>query len=380
MRNSDLFWALNDMDESLIREAQTIIPSKQKPTRPWRWAALIAAVVAVLGVTAGAVNYGIRYGSQQQDLHELARKDLGVSEAEAIPEYTEYALSAGPEQSATFNASRGSVQLVSAFCSGEELIVYLSVPNATEEMVLAGQATMDWDVVVSPDYVSSYFLELISYDSNTQTALIKATLFGSFDKAASLALRLEYSGQETGSSLPYEALEFPTTPSRVLQAEVGRSLPVTEQGGVAVSASVSQVQVCAGYLTLCLDAQPCDAVCETLGPDAWSILEQAAGLGLAVENQADAAFCYAKLIKELVNASLLSDAVLNLTDGSSISIDQAPRLFRDVWEWPSSIAWKEAGETGRFAFQCTLAAPLDLDLIQSITIGGKTYPFTIQSK
>ena len=363
MKNSDLFWALNDLDEDLIQDARG--ESRRKPARPWRTAVLVAAAAVVLAVTAGAVSLGTR-ASQTWDPRQAAREDLGLEAAATIPEYTEYPLAGEPLQTPT---------LVCALCSGGELTAYLQVPDVTETMAAREQAA--WDGELAPAGISSEGLpvKVVRYDPASGTALVKVTAFGAFDGLDVVALKLTYASQS--GAVEYPPVQIPLTASRTLEATPGLALPKREPGGI--SACVTAVQVRAGYLTLCLEAAPCAEFCEELGPDAWTILEQAADAGVSIVDQTDAEFCYAGLIKSLVNEAA-ADLTLELADGTCLVLDRLPRLTEDLWVWPDSLAWAEASRTGRFAFQCRLAGPLDLDQIRAVTIGSETHPFEPWSK
>ena len=86
---------------------------------------LLAAVIAALlslAAVAGALG-----------LLEISRADLGVTQPEKIPEYTEY-------EAASQDAG---ARLVSSFCAGKRLIAYIDVPDVTAEMNRAYQEAMD---------------------------------------------------------------------------------------------------------------------------------------------------------------------------------------------------------------------------------------------
>ena len=86
---------------------------------------LLAAVLAALlslGAVAGVLG-----------LRALSRADLGVTQPEKIPEYTEY-------EAASQDAG---ARLVSSFCAGKRLIAYVDVPDVTAEMNRAYQEAMD---------------------------------------------------------------------------------------------------------------------------------------------------------------------------------------------------------------------------------------------
>ena len=72
---------------------------------------LLAALLS-LGAVAGVLG-----------LRALSRADLGVTQPEKIPEYTEY-------EAASQDAG---ARLVSSFCAGKRLIAYVDVPDVTAE-------------------------------------------------------------------------------------------------------------------------------------------------------------------------------------------------------------------------------------------------------
>ena len=122
---------------------------------------LLAAVIAALlslAAVAGALG-----------LLEISRADLGVTQPEKIPEYTEY-------EAASQDAG---ARLVSSFCAGKRLIAYVDVPDVTAEMNRAYQEAMDtyglslWSCRAKP---YSVWAEALTYDESLQTALLRVEL------------------------------------------------------------------------------------------------------------------------------------------------------------------------------------------------------------
>ncbi len=123
---------------------------------------LLAAVIAALlslAAVAGALG-----------LLEISRADLGVTQPEKIPEYTEYEVT----------SEMDGARLVSSFCAGKRLIAYVDVPDVTAEMNRAYQEAMDtyglslWSCRAKP---YSVWAEALTYDESLQTALLRVELY-----------------------------------------------------------------------------------------------------------------------------------------------------------------------------------------------------------
>ena len=160
---------------------------------------LIAAVIAALGITAGAVGYS---------LHQAVRADLGISDVEEIPEYVEYPYASNsdvtaveadnlltdedtvaPELSDIF-VSGAKIELISTLCAGNRVTAFLSVSPVTPEMAEI-TAKHDpamppvWNISVVAEAAGGVSLEGMSssgrqveYDSEAQTALVRFELEG----------------------------------------------------------------------------------------------------------------------------------------------------------------------------------------------------------
>ena len=123
---------------------------------------LLAAVLAALlslGAVAGVLG-----------LRALSRADLGVTQPEKIPEYTEYEVT----------SEMDGARLVSSFCAGKRLIAYVELADVTQDMAHAYREAMEtyglslWSCRAKP---YSVWAEALTYDESLQTALLRVELF-----------------------------------------------------------------------------------------------------------------------------------------------------------------------------------------------------------
>ncbi len=137
------------------------LPLSRRCVRSARRTLLAAVIAALLSLAAVAGVLG---------LLELSRADLGVTQPEKIPEYTEYETAA---------SQNGGARLVSSFCAGKRLIAYVDVPDVTAEMNRAYQEAMDtyglslWSCRAKP---YSVWAEALIYDEVLQTALLRVEI------------------------------------------------------------------------------------------------------------------------------------------------------------------------------------------------------------
>lgn len=85
MKNSDIFWALYDMDDDLIREAKEVSIMNAKQSKPLRIALIAAAVVVLLAGTALAVvHYTGNAERLEQAWNEMPGDDMSQTHKDFI--------------------------------------------------------------------------------------------------------------------------------------------------------------------------------------------------------------------------------------------------------------------------------------------------------
>lgn len=335
MKNEELLLsAMGNMEDNYLMEAMNY----QKKTHRFkkRTIAIIAAAAAVLSISAIAATLSFR---------QAARADLGIGETNKIAEYTEYApdevAAASQEVPPEWNSGE-KIALVSTLCSGDRMTAFLEVHGVTEEMEAPLENGTDiWDIG-SMENACSFDATQVSYDAETETALVRAEMLGV--TGDHVVLHLAYcvcdsEGQNPGGVL-YGPIEIPVTESKALHAEL--LCPISGNG---IEAELQCVDVYAGNVRVLLNTAPAE------GKD--PVLTQ---------------------LDELMNSpgSVMANAELNLADGTRIPLAEQERIYAAVWALDGSTGL----ETGEWNFDCQLVKALDLSEIVSITIGGETYPLT----
>ena len=167
---------------------------------------LLAAVLAALlslGAVAGVLG-----------LRALSRADLGVTQPEKIPEYTEYEVT----------SEMDGARLVSSFCAGKRLIAYIDVPDVTAEMNRAYQEAMDtyglslWSCRAKP---YSVWAEALTYDESLQTALWSRAK----SPSSSASTRRKTATKRQARSSP--PLRFPFCPPKPYRQRQSFPFPLT---------------------------------------------------------------------------------------------------------------------------------------------------------
>ena len=176
---------------------------------------LAAVIAALLSLAAVASVLG---------LLEISRADLGVTQPEKIPEYTEYEVT----------SEMDGARLVSSFCAGKRLIAYVDVPDVTAEMNRAYQEAMDtyglslWSCWAKP---YSVWAEALTYDESLQTALLRVELYTyeALDRArspsSSASTRRKTATKRQARSSP--PLRFPFCPPKPYRKRRSFPFPLT---------------------------------------------------------------------------------------------------------------------------------------------------------
>ena len=179
-------------------------------------------------------------------LLEISRADLGVTQPEKIPEYTEYEVT----------SEMDGARLVSSFCAGKRLIAYVDVPDVTAEMNRAYQEAMDtyglslWSCRAKP---YSVWAEALTYDESLQTALLRVELY-TYEalEPGEVTIELCFDSQENGHETAGEVfatVTVPVLPSEALQAAPALSVP---SAFLEASAVIGSLTLDAGTLRLTL--------------------------------------------------------------------------------------------------------------------------------
>lgn len=390
-----LLSAMGNLEDDFLMEADNY---KKKNRRPrGRMIPMAAAMMAMFVITASAVGIS---------LHRMAQRDMGIEEVEKIPEYTEYSISetveTEPEEPAVVSETPqsvqstqeeseypwddgGAVQLVSAFCSGKEIVAYASVPNVTADMQekLGDGAAWDFGGIRPDGYGWSIGVEQVEYEAETETALIKVHLTGGeMEGLDTVSVSLCYR-QEEGDKygIMYEDVEIPITESTSLYAQVGKNV---QSSDVDLDVEIASVEVFAGYVSVNLKTKPMEQFYNDLGEDAYTIVGNAI-YREPLEDDIMEGVAYIDLIDRVMNdwqegtgntpspGSIVADATLHFADGSTMVISQQESPFN---AWTSEGDLNVFIETGEIEYRYTFSTPLVLTEVESITILGENYLLT----
>ena len=389
MKNEELLLsALDGVKEEYLMEANEYRRSKGPARR--RGILIAAAVAAALAITAGAVTLSMR---------DAARADLGIDDPEKIEEYTEYE----PGQAAQTEAEPvagytpgGSVELVSTLCSGGDLVAYLSVPDcAAVEKETLGL----WDIGEVDVYAAgaaeplraniSINIDETSYDPEAGAALVRLRVMDLPETADHICARVIRRVADEAHGVAYDMVEIPVTESAGLRAVIGKTVP--HPNLPEFQAQIEAVEVYADYVSVKVKTPTYDETMAMLGEDAREKLETTV-FGAPVEGAPDATHAYIALIDMMINPYeqmtvdpdspksphyIMEGAALNLKDGTQLVLAEQEREFAGVWSFAESHL-DDPMQTGQWAFNCVLTNALDLGEIESITVGGETYPLTAQ--
>lgn len=371
-----LLVVMNEMEDDFLMEAKNY---KKGRTRSRRSIILVAACVALFSITANAVGLG---------LHYYAQMDLGITDVEQVPEYTEYEITSVQEsmdESIETGESQtqengeanwlagGSVQLVSSFCSGDKLVAYLLVPNVTEEMAAEegwdfGDVTAEGDLVIGSSY-------LVEYDQETATALVRIGVGGLAEGTESVGYTLSKIVPTDAEHLGilYDPIEIPVTNSQGIVTMLEQE---TRAGTVEMGVQIESVSVYAGYVSVQFKTDSMDEFYGAQGTD-WAenvgnavFGEPLTGDETDEAERGDAYFCNVVAITEL-----FSDTTLTMKDGTQLIVEEQEHVYAGDWVCASNLS--EGMETGEYEFQYVFNTPLVLDDVESVTILGETYPVAI---
>ena len=374
-------------DEVLALTRQKL--GMNKKSRVPAKAFLIAAVVAALGITAGAVGYS---------LHQATRIDLGISDAEDIPEYVEYPYDSASDVAASetdsllvveetvtpelsdIYVSGAKIELISALCAGNRVTAYLSISPVTSEMAEIA-ARHDpamlpvWNTGevaeaaggVSLDGISSSGRQ-VEYDAETQTALVRYELEGDvFSQTDAFTVGITWENYESDDNIDYRyfgTVTIPITPAEEVHIPI--NIPYSNDYLDTETAVLTDIAISANHITCNVDYQSFDDYCAEHGEDAWQLIgdaywgyyRKANGTYHADDtyNELDAQVAYHRSWSASFN-SVLEDAVLTLSDGTEISLDKLQPITADSYT--------------PYFFE--LPTPVSLAQVKSVTIDGITY-------
>ncbi len=357
--------------------------------RALRIGLLAAALTAALGVTAIAVGYGI---------WDAAREDA-VLAGQSVEEYVEY-------EGQTAAGTHGSVKLVSCMCSGRQLSVYVELSPVTPEMreenkeFPSRQWGMDvenvWNAEAaqwSEDERGAAMAgetiggEVVSYDEENQTELVNFVVNNGpflYCDGAELVFYWDqiYHAEDYDPEHPdaetkgrsrleiwdYGTLTVPITQSEALEFDTET---VVENDYIDGTATVTAASLWAGYLELQISTDSLEEWCEKHGggKEAWFLIgdavegprSEAYGYGRPAEYDAeDAQSYYAESLHKSL-WDMVRESYVTLEDGSRVTLEDA---YETGGEVSVDAEWSVRYE---------LSKALELQRVESITLGGKTY-------
>ena len=314
---------------------------------------LLAAVIAALlslAAVAGALG-----------LLEISRADLGVTQPEKIPEYTEYEVT----------SEMDGARLVSSFCAGKRLIAYVELADVTQDMAHAYREAMEtyglslWSCRAKP---YSVWAEALTYDESLQTALLRVELY-TYEalEPGEVTIELCFDSQENGHETAGEVfatVTVPVLPSEALQAAPELSVP---SDFLKASAVIGSLTLDAGTLRLTLDSY-----LNARGDGALDTLVKGY-FGQDTENptELDAQVAYQRSWNGALN-ELFADAALEFADGTQTPLSA---LFENSACFFSASLSETRDELGLYTFEAALSTPVALADVQAIEIAGQEIPF-----
>lgn len=395
MNRSMIIWAMTDIDDDLILDVLEPLPVKRRP-RVSKFV-LIAAIVAMLGIIAGAA---------WLTFWDHARYDMGVQDRE-VPEYTEYHVGFGETQETVFSdevmaqyaVEDANIDLISAFCSGNKVAVYLAISPVTPDMA---EATWEqsqkeryyagWDCGFS-DIVGTHKdrrsgamdSTQVEYDAETQTALIRLDMEGEvFGEATEMTLSLTWTEQTEEHAVfkHYGDVCIPITQSEVINTEM--DIPVENTYLPSIPGKLISVEVRAGYITAIMEIPSFYEVCEMLGENAhytigdayWNYHHAQTGQPLDTEfSELDAYTAYKRSWTSSLS-SFAKDMTLVLRDGNSILVTQQDSMYAG---WVDPITDSDDTEYADYMAQTTIlhnfvfSVPLELIEVEAVVVDGVEY-------
>lgn len=384
MNRTTLFLGLCEIDEDLILAAKEAPMKQTRTVRPMRIILIAAAVTIFLCGAASAAYYF-------SSLHEKARVDMGITDASKIEEYTEYSAE-------TPDTAAPSVTLVSALCSGQELVAYVNVTPISKEQgaLLQAEEGLDnfglWEIAdaaidggeLGP---CTYGAQTVSYDPETGSALVRLriTNCAALEQAEEFTASLSYfyqNGPEQVFFQEFSTIAIPITRSDSLHTAL--ELPL-DNFFLDAEGTVTELELCAGYLTLRLQIPTFETAVSQLGENAYQQIGDAVQgywnrqLGIerdTVYTELDATHYYDSSWEYSVETSF-ADLTLNYHDGTSAVVSSLERPYASVWN-PVDGNYETMFADGVVTYRCTLAEPLALSDLESVTICGVTYPLSAE--
>ena len=213
--------------------------------------------------------------------------------------------------------------------------------------------TISWSLGdVRPHINCGWVVSHVDYDAETETALVKAHIFGAVAENAeelTLILALERS---VGQKEFFKPVIVPVTESDIKTADVALSV---ENADLGLTGSVKQVAVSAGTVEVTLQIQPAREWLTDNGYEA----DDSSGLHDYFESWFEAAAAY------------LQDIRIGFADGSSMAVVDIPTPFAGNWIIENST-WNPVETEGRLTLQHVFSQAQDLSDVTSVTIGGSS--------
>ena len=335
---------------------------------------LIAAVIAVMFcVTALAIAYSLR---------DAARMDMGISAENPIPEWTEY-------EAGTADGARDAAQavLVATMCSGERLYAYVQLSPVPVEIAvnLADNASpeYEWDLNETNAAGCTFDIEQTSYDTKTQTALVKVSVHGAAleeMERVELSLALTHNLKKKAT---YGPVVVPVTSSQMafcpadvvvenrkahFEEILGPDSETLQIPDYVSEGRIRQIAICAGYIEVTL---------ETPSISQWTAASNADQVNISQDLPPEiedwfgrVLFCKSWTVS--VNEALRG-AKLNYRDGTSVVIDEIPRAYAAIWTGGGEQT--KAASEGIQTYQFIPKQAFDFSAVRSVTIGNTEYPF-----
>lgn len=354
---------------------------KRKTGRPlFRGLLAAAVIVSLCCLTAFAVVASLR---------NAARADLGISQETSILEWTEYDV----DEQTDGGEMAPHAELMATMCSGEQLYAYLTASPVAEEtaQILAENVSpeYEWDLggILPKDVGLSWHTEQISYDPETQTALVKVHVWGEgLEQVEQIRLTLTMT-HNLKAETAYGEVTIPVTESRMrccpvnipvtttrahVEAVLGIRADVLEIPEFESKGRIGQISICAGYLQVEVETPSLPQWLEDSGIGQMELdLQKPSDLpeGIDLEQVFLQRMYLGSWNESVVEA--LEDAVLTDKDGTSVAINTLPKgAFSGTW-----VLVDDAVDEGRQTYRLTPGQAFDLGAVASITVDGTEYPF-----
>ena len=370
MTADDLYQAIGETNPEYLEQSETCAPRHTR--KVVLRSMLIAAVIAAAGcMTALAVTFSLR---------DAARADMGISEVNPIPEWTEYE-GVKTADAETEDAEQTPVQvaLAATMCSGRQIYAYLEVSPIDAELAAAlannTSSEYEWDLGGFQPKGCSYYVEQIGYDAETQTALVKAELSGDvLEQTEQMELKL-YLKHDFQQEAAYGPVVIPITEAQMLSCTANVTVRNVkahlnwEEDGLNVAdcpdyvseGTIKRISICAGYIEVELETPSLEQWVPATGLDQAELTES------FIE---DLFFCswYTSVNEALAGATI------QYKDGTSQVIDEIPSIYAGIW-LPSDGKVEESVYEGKNVYLFTPQKAFDLSTVKSITMGGVEYSF-----